>query len=330
VQTAKQVDDLIVSLKQQVEAGTITLSEAIWQTALACVGWSYVYSAWEELCTPAERRKRFKMCPDKTSIKSKCKAFENNNCHGCQWYPNDERTRCGDCRGFEDFLFKMFGFDLYGDTVSAQWNHKANWCAQGQFGVDPVPQNVYVNVFIKNKKTGKWTHTGGYFNGATCECANGVQYFNPMKKDRWTHWAVAACFKNGWEMPKQPEEPQKEPEKQPEKGQQTVSRPTIRKGNKNKYVKEVQEKLIQLGYNLGICGADGDFGTATEAAVKQFQRDHGLTVDGVTGPKTWEMLLNAPVNPAKIDKYTVTIKQLNKEQAEAIIKEWGGSMKVEE
>ena len=120
------------------------------------------------------------------------------------------------------------------------------------------------------------------------------------------------------------------PDHEPQKQQETEKLPTLRKGSKNQYVKKAQQLLQERGYNLGICGVDGDYGTATEAAVKAFQKDHGLTVDGVTGPKTWEMLLNAPVNPAKIDKYTVTIKQLNKEQAEAIIKEWGGSMKVEE
>ena len=122
--------------------------------------------------------------------------------------------------------------------------------------------------------------------------------------------------------------PDPAPKTEPE--QTAPKLPTLRKGSKNQHVKQAQQLLIERGYNLGICGADGDFGTATDAAVRKFQKDHGLTVDGVIGPKTWEKLLNAPVNPAKIDKYTVTIKQLNKEQAEAIIKEWGGSMKVEE
>ena len=315
------IDD-VSKLIEQMKAGGVPLSEAAWQTALACVGWSYVYSAWGAECTPSERRKRFGMCPSHTTIKTKCKAFDGGTCSGCQWYPDGKRTRCYDCRGFTDWILKQFGFDLYGDTCGAQWNHKDNWCVKGQFGTDPVPQNVLVNVFIY--KDGKFTHTGFYYNGATCECSSGVQYFNPMKKNRWTHWAVAKCFASGWEAPKQ----QKEPEKQPEKGQQTVSRPTIRKGNKNKYVKEAQEKLIQLGYNLGICGADGDFGTATEAAVKQFQRDHGLVVDGVVGPKTWAAL-DAAEKPAKEPEYTVTIKHMKKDKAEELIRLYGGEMAAE-
>ena len=75
--TAKQVDELIVNLKVQIESGGVPLSDACWQTALACIGWAYVYSAWEALCTPSERRYRFRLCPDKLSIKEKCKAFEN-------------------------------------------------------------------------------------------------------------------------------------------------------------------------------------------------------------------------------------------------------------
>lgn len=322
--TAKYVDALIADLKIQVANGGIPLSDAAWQTALACIGWSYVYSAWEALCTPAERRKRFKLCPDKTSIKAKCKAFDNGDCNGCQWYPGGERTRCGDCRGFVRWIIEQItGFVIYGDTVSTQWNHKDNWCVKGTFGVDPVPQNVLVNVFIKNS-SGKWTHTGLYYNGATCECAVGVQYFNPMKKNRWTHWAVAKCFENGYQPPK---EPVKEPEKQPEKGQ-TVSYKTLRRGNYGELVKQLQTKLNALGYDLGVCGIDGDFGQATEKAVKAFQKDHGLTADGVVGQKTWAALENTetPVAPTY---YTVTIPHQSKAVADEIIKKYGGKMTAE-
>lgn len=318
--TAAQVDELINMLK----AGGIPLSEAAWKTALACVGWSYVYSAWGAECTPSERRKRYGMCPSKTTIKTKCKAFDGGSCSGCQWYPDGKRTRCFDCRGFTDWILKQYGFDLYGDTCGTQYNHKDNWCAKGKIGIDPIPQNVLVNVFINDGS--KFTHTGFYYNGSTCECSSGVQYFEKMKQNRWTHWAIAKCFASGWSAPTT--EPQKEPEKQPEKGQQTVNRPTIRKGNKNVYVKQVQEKLIALGYNLGICGADGDFGTATENAVKQFQRDHGLTADGVVGTKTYAAL-DAAEKPAKEQTYTVTIRNLKKDKAEELVRLYGGEMAAE-
>ena len=64
----------------------------------------------------------------------------------------------------------------------------------------------------------------------------------------------------------------------------------VRFGNKGSKVKELQEKLIKLGYDCGKAGADGDFGLKTLAAVLKFQREHSLEIDGIAGPKTFEAL----------------------------------------
>ncbi len=53
-------------------------------------------------------------------------------------------------------------------------------------------------------------------------------------------------------------------------------------------VKAVQAKLTQLGYDPGP--VDGVFGSKTEEAVKSFQRDRGLTPDGIVGPQTLEAM----------------------------------------
>lgn len=70
-----------------------------------------------------------------------------------------------------------------------------------------------------------------------------------------------------------------------------IMKQTLRKGDSNGEVKELQKKLIELGYDLGKAGADGNFGDKTEVAVKNFQRDNQLVIDGVVGKKTWEKLL---------------------------------------
>lgn len=66
---------------------------------------------------------------------------------------------------------------------------------------------------------------------------------------------------------------------------------TLQKGSEGKQVKTLQRLLIALGYSCGNAGVDGDFGTATDKAVKAFQKDNGLTVDGIVGVKSWTKLL---------------------------------------
>ena len=105
-----------------------------------------------------------------------------------------------------------------------------------------------------------------------------------------------------------------------------TQKPTLRRGSKGAYVTLAQTELINKGYSCGKTGADGDFGKNTEAAVKQFQKDHGLTVDGVIGQETWNALDGA--EPAI--RYTVTIPGLTVSQADALVTQYPNATKTEE
>ena len=89
--------------------------------------------------------------------------------------------------------------------------------------------------------------------------------------------------------------------------------------NKIEYEISINNGIIYDCYKLPKYGVDGDFGNETLEAVKQFQKDWGLTADGVVGEKTWAMLESSP---EKQKLYTVTIPHLSKEQAEELLKKY--------
>lgn len=64
----------------------------------------------------------------------------------------------------------------------------------------------------------------------------------------------------------------------------------IKKGQQGEMVRVIQERLIELGYSCGSCGADSIFGRSTFNAICVFQKDNGLSADGICGPLTWEKL----------------------------------------
>lgn len=66
---------------------------------------------------------------------------------------------------------------------------------------------------------------------------------------------------------------------------------TLRKGYTGTDVISVQQKLKELGFYTG--SVDGVYGTGSMAAVKAFQRQNGLTADGLVGSRTHAVLMSA-------------------------------------
>ncbi|MCC3144834.1 LysM peptidoglycan-binding domain-containing protein [Halanaerobium sp. Z-7514] len=77
----------------------------------------------------------------------------------------------------------------------------------------------------------------------------------------------------------------------------------LRLNNRGSEVLEVQKYLAELGYELST---DGIFGSGTEEAVKDFQRSNNLTVDGIVGRETYQVLKNSFVEKVSYELYIVS------------------------
>ncbi|MGN0487079.1 MAG: spore cortex-lytic enzyme [Acutalibacteraceae bacterium] len=76
-----------------------------------------------------------------------------------------------------------------------------------------------------------------------------------------------------------------------------------RLGSRGEEVRQVQKKLKELGYYNGA--VDGIFGSGTQKAVRAFQKNCGLTVDGIAGPKTLQYLgLTSGSSSTSLGKYS--------------------------
>ena len=80
----------------------------------------------------------------------------------------------------------------------------------------------------------------------------------------------------------------------PRTAAEAPSHPTLRDGDHRPAVITLQRALAAAGYDPGPI--DGAFGPLTEAAVRNFQSAHGLTVDGIAGPQTWAELTRVPAD----------------------------------
>lgn len=300
--TAAQVDKYVSDWKR---AG-MTKAQVVVNTAEAELGWPYVWGASGQECTPTKRRyfAGRSSCPEGESklILSRCQVCNGSRsaCDGCQYFPGGERVLIDDCQGLDKQIFKRVGITLTGGGATSMYNNNANWTQKGP--IADMPRDVVCCVFMKNGE--KMSHTGIHTgNGDIIHCSGTVKR-GKITDRGWTHYAIPKGID----------------------GIAPLDYPTIRRGSSGEYVRLCQEELAKRGYDIGPSGADGKFGKNTEAAVKQFQRDWGLTEDGIVGGATWRTLLSSPVQE---HKYRVIITGLTNAEAHKLAAEWPGAI-VEE
>lgn len=261
--TAQEVDARIARMKAEGRSN----AEIIDTVSELCIGWPYVFGAAGEMCTPDNRKKYAGSRPDKkTDIYSACPALSGNgSCDSCKWCG----TRIYDCRGFTRWLLAQVDLMLYGGTVTAQWETSSNWVYKGS--IDKMPLSLVCCVFREG-------HTGMHlFGDVTRHCNTYVKEQLLPGVPTWKQFGIPAGMYTNEEL---------------RKAGLTVDEskniPTLRNGSRGSAVKELQSILnIMSGASLSV---DGIFGKATEEAVRKFQREHGLTADGIVGPKTRKAL----------------------------------------
>ena len=279
--TAKDAEALVSRLK----AEGASRAEIIRQLAELCLGWPYVWASNGQMCTPEWRRNRLPYCPEQKysdMIRDNCPVLSGSasSCTGCKW----DGVRCFDCQGFVHWLFEQVGVPLYGSGATTQWNTASNWAARGT--IDSMPPGLVCAVY--KQKESKMSHAGmsmGDGSGGVIHCSTIVKRGN-VNTDRpaWTHWGIPKGLYSTDELRKAGIDVKD-------------NTPTLRRGNQGDEVADLQMLLdSKYGYDLEV---DGNFGKATGTAVKDFQKKHGLTADGVVGKKTWAALGVSPeiVNP---------------------------------
>lgn len=288
-------------------------AQKIIEAAKSQLGNPYVFGTWGRECTPSLRRQYAGYNPShKRAIFKACPVLSGKqpSCDGCKW----QGKLAFDCRGFTYWCLLQAGIKIKGSGATAQYNTAANWVQRGDISDMP---DVVCCVF--QRRNGRMQHTGLHIGGGkVIHCSAGVQWGDTSDK-AWTHYAIPAGLYTAEEIAAagkpEPEKPD------PDKPEETVVF-NLRRGSKGSEVTKLQQALNAQGYDCGT--ADGIFGAKTEAAVRNFQRDHSLTVDGIAGKATQAALYAAEGAPQPT--YTVTLRNVPQVDAIALTAKYAGEM----
>ena len=230
---------------------------------------------------------------------------EQGRRYGKKWIGH----RVADCSGLFSWAFRQLGGTMYhgSNTMYLKWCADKGKLEKGK-RTDGKTLKPGTAVFVWNGKT--YSHVGLYIGDGTVIEAMGTcsgVTTTKVTANKWKYWGelMGVDYEQGG-FPTQgcrPFSAENCPLDSfpgatnppdlfgPSPLVTTTSKQTIRKGSKGEDVKACQEILMRLGYDLGPCGVDGDFGKCTDAAVRKFQEERGLVVDGIVGKMTWKELM---------------------------------------
>lgn len=194
-----------------------------------------------------------------------------------------------DCSGLTKRAAAQIGLDLYHGATTQWLRGKQDGMPErygylGETGpIQELPYNKVALLFNQDKSASKLTmaHVGLYDGAGRVIQAGGYGgkgvHDNPIDKRRWSHYAILSPF---WA----------------ERDGDNFMDTTLRQGSVGEPVRQLQLGLMALGYDVGKnTQADGKYGPATAAAVKQFQADEGLPVTGIWADVD-QMALDAALN----------------------------------
>lgn len=206
--------------------------------------------------------------------------------------------RVTDCSGLPYRFYKDHGITIYHGSNSI-WKYNLS-----HKGAITKGMKLPIGAAILTGTANDHPHIGILTSETTVTEAKGTLtgvVHTLLSNKKWTYWGL---FKNteydfipGEEIkPVEPAAPAAPTTPEPAKPAEPVQPPkkyaTLKKGYKGSDVQYMQTLLMKAGEPLPKYGADGDFGSETLKAVKDFQQKHGLVVDGIVGKNTWAELIN--------------------------------------
>ena len=259
--------------------------------------WGYIWGTAGESWTAAKQKEL-----EKTKDKDRAQGRE----YGSKWIGH----KVADCSGLFSWAFKQLGGYMYhgSDTMYRKYCVNKGELKKGS-RTDRAALKPGTAVFVWNGS--KYSHVGLYAGDGTVIEAmgtiNGVTT-TKVSASKWTHWGELTGVNYNSEFHDRREQSPGEDfdgcnvagvtqikdldtcstiqnsELSDAAGNESSGGwITLQKGSKGHAVAEIQTILVKLGYGVGSYGIDGDFGKDTEAAVRAFQADHRLTVDGICG-----------------------------------------------
>ena len=226
--------------------------------------WAYWYGTYGNQCTLKKYESKKKQYPEHYGS-SRTKGYMKDIELG---------RRCADCVGMIKSFFWTGG--KYDTDPKYGTNHCPDKSANGMIAICKKTGKIKDIPDIPGLVVWKSGHIGVYVGGGYTVEMKGFDYDCQRKKVKdgpWTKWGMLPDSMITYD-----DKPKPEPE--------PVGDRDLKNGDEGPDVKQLQENLIELGFDCGPYGADGEFGDCTEMAVEAFQRAYGLPVTGVYDAET--------------------------------------------